>query len=112
VIVVSGKVEDGVAEDDVGEPGGEGDPLCWLHAKVVLGEVRRQLGGEAMNGLDGSGIRVYCEDFATGLKDIDEVAARPAPDIKDPHAPSNAPAEELVEQVDVDVSELRLQIGH
>jgi hypothetical protein len=57
-----------------------------------------------------SGIRVDAEQFVSRLKEIDEVAALAAPRIEDAHTRTDPATQQLIEQVDVDVAELRSKV--
>ena len=62
--------------------------------------------------LDGGGVLVGGEDLVAFAEEVDEIATGAAAGVEDTHAGVDVAAEELVEEVDVDVAELLLECGH
>ena len=77
---------------------------------------RRQAGRqgcrEAASALHRLRIRVYSVDVVPFAEKIHQVAAGPAPGIQNSHPAADPAAQKLVEQVDVDRSEVFLKVVH
>jgi hypothetical protein len=110
--VVAGEVEDGVAEDDVEGGVGEGDGFDEFVAQIFDGEVGDEGGRLGTRLGDGFEVLVHAEDLVSVAEEIDEVTAGAAARVEDSHAGNDVAAEQLVEEVDVDVAELVLQRRH
>lgn len=108
VLVVAGEVEDGVAKDCVEGGGGKGEGLDGFDAEVT----GREVWSEGADICDGDRVLVCGEDFVAFVEEVDEIAASSAAGVEDPHAGGDVAAEELVEEVDVDLTELLLEGGH
>jgi hypothetical protein len=104
--------EDGAADDEVEGIGGVGDRVEGFDAEVVGREVRGEGGGESAGLDDSFGILVGGEDLVALTKEIDEIASGAASGIEDSHAGHDVAAQDLVEEVDVDLAELLLEGGH
>jgi hypothetical protein len=91
--VVAGEVEDGVHNRNVGEGVGEGRGFDRFGAEVL----RREMRGEAADGVYGAGVGVDGEDVVTRAEQPDEVAASTAAGVEDAGARRDSAAEELVE---------------
>ncbi len=57
-------------------------------------------------------IRVHAKYLVTLPEQIDQITPVPTAGVEDSHPGGDASAQELIEQVDVDLSELSLEIGH
>jgi len=112
VCVVAGEVEDRVAEDDVECGVGEGEGFDGFDAEVLGGEIGSERGGERAGLRNGFGVLVCGVDVVAFAEEVDEVAASTASGVEDAHAGRDVAAEELVEEIDVDVAELLLESGH
>ena len=62
--------------------------------------------------IDRCSVGVGREHFDARLQQVNEVAARSASGVEDPHAPPNAAAKQLVEQVNIYLAELALEVAH
>lgn len=111
-IVVAREVEDGAGDHDIGEGTREGHLFDGFHAKVAGRERRRERCGEAAYGLHGLRIGIDAKNLITFAEEIDEVAAGTTSSIEDPHPRHDAAAEELIEEVDIDLAELLLESEH
>jgi len=112
VSVVAGEVEDGAADDEVEGIGWVGDGLDGFDAEVAGREVRGEGSGESAGLGDGVGILVGGEDLVAFAEEVDEIASGTAAGIEDTHAGHDVAAQDLVEEVDVDLAELLLEGGH
>ena len=112
VRVIACEVQDGAAEHDVGEPIGERHLLDGLDTEVGLGKRRREPPGDGTHRRERAGIGVDAEDLEAVPEEVDEVAAAAAAGVEDAHARRDASAEQLIEDVDVDLAELGLKIRH
>lgn len=112
VIVIFGEVEYGVAYDYVGKSVWEGGLFKFFGAKAFGGERRREECGQMTHLFDGVWIGVRGEDLVAFLKEIDQISAGSAACIEDAHSRRDAAAEELIEEVDVNLAELMLKVEH
>jgi hypothetical protein len=112
VSVVSAEVEDGAAEDEVEGGVGIGDGLDGFDAEVFGREMGSKGGCEGSGLGDGVGVLVGREDFVAFAEEIDEVASRTAAGVQDTHAGVDVAAEQLVEEIDIDVAKLFLEGEH
>ena len=98
-------MEDGVSEDDIEAGVGKGHGLDGFEAEVSGRKVRSEMVGEGANGGDGVWAGIDGGEVEVLAQEIDEVAAGAAAGVEDAHAGADVAAEELVEEVDVDVAE-------
>jgi hypothetical protein len=98
------------AEDDVGKGVRKRHPLDWRNDDVRGEKRRRQRGGDALDVPDGCWIDVSGEHVVAVLEQIDKVAPAAAAGVENAHATTDASAQKLIEQVDVDVAELIVEI--
>ena len=84
--------------------------LDGLDAEILWRQLRRQLRGKPPNSVDGVRVAIGRKDLEAGLQQIDEVSSAAARRIQHAHARADAPAKQLIEQVDVDLPELALEI--
>jgi len=107
---VAGEMQDRVAEDDVGALAGKRHLIDGAGLEVFC----RQAGIERLRELadvaDSGGISVEGEDFASLAKKVDEIATVAATGVEDAHGGGDVAAQELIEDVDVDLAELLLQV--
>jgi hypothetical protein len=110
--LVSGEVENGAADDDIGG-------VIWKAAgfHCFLPEVReRKLRGkplgEGSHGADGIRVGIDGVDPVGVAKEEDEVASMAAACVQHGHSRADSATEELIEEVDVDLSEERWKVGH
>jgi hypothetical protein len=108
VLVVAGEVEDGVAEYNVEGGSGEGEGIDGFEVEIICWEV----GGEGADLCDGGRIVVCGKDFVAFIEEVDEIAAPAAASVEYAHAGGDIAAEELVEEVDIDLAELLLESWH
>jgi hypothetical protein len=111
VIVISREVEYGAGDYDVGEGAREGRFFDGLRAKVAGWQSRRKRCGEAAYGLYGLQVRIDAKNLEAFPEEIDQVPAGATSGIEDAHAGQDTAAEELIEEVDIDLSELLLESG-
>src|SRR5437016_456265 len=112
MIVVARKVKDSTADRKIGEGVWKRHPFYGFHAKVFCRQPRCERRGKAANTLDRLGIRVRCKNLIPFPKKIDEVAASSTPGINDPNPGSDSASQELVKEVDINLAELLLDVGH
>ena len=79
-------------------------------AEVVGREMRREGCRHPAHGRDRGSVCIYTGYVVARAKEVDEIPALAAPGIEDPHAGRYPAAQQLIEQVDVDVAELRSQV--
>ena len=107
-----GEVQDRAADDDVGERFGKRHAFDRLVTKVAGRQLRRECLRQALYRLDRRRVAVGSEDLIAGAQQKDDVAAAAASGIEDAHARPDSPAQQLIEQVDVDVAELFAEVVH
>ncbi len=109
--VVFGEMQHGTADHDVGEAGRERHALDRLGAEVVGRQLRRQRRGQPADRVHRSRVGIAAVDVEALAEEIHEIAAAAAAGVKDAHATLDAPAQQLIEQIDVNVAELLVK-GH
>ena len=105
-IVVEPLPDSRAAEDHVGEMIRKGHPFERLRPEVIRGQSGGQQSGKPASGLDGFGVRVHAEDLIAVSKKVSKVSAGTAARVEDFHARGDAPAKKLIEQIDIDRTEL------
>ena len=91
---------------------GKGARLDRLRAEVRLGEPRREAAHERAYAPDCSGIGIHGAQVIALLQEEDEVASAAATRVEDSHPWRDAAAQDLVEQVDVDLAEEGIEVEH
>src|SRR5689334_2448771 len=98
------------ADHNVGGSVRERHPLDRFHAEVAAGESRSEGSSQTPDRPDRAHVRIGAENFILLFKrvaqKVDEIAARTAARVEDTHSRAEAAAQELVEKVDVDRTEL------
>ena len=112
VLVIACEVEDGAADDYVGEIIRERHLFYEFNSKIVRGKSWRKLRGETTNLGDRSRVGVHAENLVSLSKQVDQVAPGSASGIEHAHSASNSATQELIEQIDVNLAELLLKVGH
>ena len=72
---------------------------------MIRGQRGRQRPGQRAHRLDRVGVAIRGVDVVAFAQEVDEVAAGAAPHVHHPHARGDSAAQQLIEQVDVDVPE-------
>src|ERR1035438_10148014 len=106
MLVVAGEVEDGVAQHHVGEVIGKRYRFDPGETKVIRGKRWREVGGQLAHVLDGLRVGVHAKYFVSLPEKIDQVAAASESRIEDAHSRRDAAAQDLVEEINVDLPEL------
>jgi hypothetical protein len=113
VSFVAGEVKHGVAEDDIDKGVGKGHVLDEADLEILSGESGFEGGGEFTDVVDGVGVFVEGKDLAALAEKMDEIASVAAAGVEEAHFVSDVAAQELIEDVDIDLSELLLDgSGH
>ena len=110
--VIAREMQDRAADDDVGKAFRERERLEWLDTEIFCRELWGVPCGQAVNLGNGIGVLVRPERLVAGAKEIDQVAAVAATGVEHGIARGDATAERLVEQIDVELTELIRQISH
>jgi hypothetical protein len=105
VLAGAGKVQDGATEDDVGDGVGEWHLLDGSDAEVLRGCWVREI-TYLVHSL---GIGVDGEYFGALAQQVDEIASGAAACVEDAHGGRDVAAKNLIEEIDVDLSELFLK---
>ena len=108
VAFIAGEVKYGVAEDDVGEGIGEGHLLDCAGLEIFGRQGGREHRGKLADVGDPFGVAIEGEDLAALAQQVDEVATVAAAGVEDPHAGLNIAAQNLIEDIDIDLAELFL----
>jgi Family of unknown function (DUF6855) len=111
MIVIRCEMENSAADYDVGDGVGERHLFDGFDAKVFGWGTGRDAGSKLAHGGNGAWIRIDAENFAM-TEQVYQVAALPTPRVEDAHARSNASAQDLIEEIDVNRAELVDKGGH
>ena len=86
--------------------------LHRLHSEIVGGQIRRKSSRHRSDHVDRGAIGVHGTNVVVFAKEEDEVPPGTAAGITDARTRGNASAQNLIEQVDVDLAKQCLEIGH
>ena len=110
--VIRGEMQNGAADDEIGKGIRKGHPFDGFVTEVACRNVPRK----APNRRYGAGIGIDAKDLVAILKKVSQISAGAAAGVEDSRAGRNAAAEELIEEVDVDLAELfgeqKGRLGH
>jgi hypothetical protein len=113
VFVIPREVEHGRADDYVDEFAGEWHLFDRANLKIIRRQSCRQRCRQLPHVIDTFGILIQCEYLASFPQQVDQVPAVTASGVEHAHARSNVPAQNLVENIDIDLPELLLDAqGH
>jgi hypothetical protein len=84
--------------------------LDRLDAEVAGRQRRGETRRERAHFADRVRIGIDAEDFGAGLEEVDEIPAESAAGVENPVARCHAPAQQLIEEIDVDRAEFRLEV--
>ena len=110
LLVVSGKVQYGAADDDVREPVWKGQGLERFDAEVVGRESRREVAGNPPNLGYGLGIGIGPKNVESLLQKEGQIAPVSTPGVQNRVTVRDSATQQLVKDVDVDLPELTLEI--
>src|SRR5579862_9706079 len=102
-------MEDGVADDDIGEGIVERHVFYVFNTKIRPWKRRSEDPREGADAIDGLRVRVYRVNFVACPEEIDKVSTGAASGIQDSHSGGYASFQQLVEKIDVDLAELLLE---
>jgi hypothetical protein len=109
--VIAGKVEHCTTNREVGKAGGKRYGLDRLHSKVLRRQVRRQHCRHTAEVGHAAGIQIHAKHLVSLAQEIDQVPAGATARIQNPHTRNDAASQQLIEEVDVDVTELLAKVG-
>jgi len=112
VELVSGEVENGAANDDIGGVIGKAVGLHGLRPEVGGRKLRGEPLGEGLHGADGVRVGIDGVDVVGLAQEEDEVTSTAAACFEHGHSGADSTAEKLIEEVDVDLTEERRKIHH
>ena len=113
MLVIPREVEHGGTDHHIGEPIGERHPLDGANLKILRRQPRLQRCGQTAHVVDSFGILIQREYLAPFAQQVDQVAPVAASGIEHAHAGRNVPAQNLIEDIDIDLAELLLNVqGH
>ena len=113
VPVIASKVKHGIAEHHIRKPVGKRHIVERAHLEVLREQSGLKRGGQLADVLHARGILVDREDLATFAQQVNEVAPVSASGVKHAHAGLNVAAQDLIEDIDIDLAELLLNAqGH
>ena len=104
-------MEYGVANHHIGKFAREWHFLNETHFEIFRGQLGSERCSELANVLDSLGVSVHCKYFAALAKQVHKVSAIAAAGVEHAHALVDISAEDLIEDVNVDLAELVLN-GH
>ena len=78
--------------------------------KLSGGRCRGKPRRELPDGLNRGRILIHSKHFVTGSQEVDEIATRSTPDVEHTHPWHDASAEQLIEEVDIDLTELLMKV--
>jgi len=102
------KVHHRVADHHVCKPAGEQHLLDLPHLEVFVRQSRRQRGSELAHMLNGGRIGVKREHLAPFAEKMHQVSPVTASRVKHTHSRRDVPAQNLVEHINIDLTELFL----
>lgn len=106
VCVAAGKVEDGAADDHIGECIWKGHRFYRLAVEIAGGEIGSEDRSEASSAGDRFWVFVDREHFEALLQEINQIAPATAADVEDAHAGRDSATMYLVKEIDVDLTKL------
>ena len=106
------EVQDGARDHEVAGAIRKAVRLDGLGAEIRRGRPGRERLGQRANRLDRARIGVHRGHVVALAQEVDEVAAGAAARVEDPRPRRDPPAEDLVEEVDVDRPDERREIRH
>ena len=106
LLIVFREVQDSAAQHGIGERVRESHALDGLVPEVRLGQTWCELPRYGPDRRDRSRIFIHAKDVEAVLEEVDEVSAAAAPCVDYAHARGDAPTQELIEEVDIDLAEL------
>lgn len=110
VLIVARKVQYGGAEHHIGKTLREGHLFDPSDLKIFAGQSRAKRSRKLTYVLNRGGFFVDSEDVASAAQQVDQVATITASGIEHDHSGRNVAAQNLIEEVDVDLTELFLKI--
>jgi hypothetical protein len=110
VAIVAGKVQHRIAEHHISTSIWKGHPLDQSYLEVLRGQTGLKRRRKFADVLDPFGILIKSHDFTPGAQQMHEVTPIPASGIKNTHSWRNVSAQDLVEDIDVNLPELVLDI--
>jgi hypothetical protein len=110
LLFVAREMENRITNHDVGEPGREGHRFNEANSEILRGQTGAERCRELAHVLNSLGVRVDCKHFATFTEQVNEVPAISATGVEHTHASIDISAEDLIEDVNIDLAELFLNI--
>src|SRR5206468_3151184 len=110
LLLVAGKVEHCAADDDVEVAVGKRHLFDHADAELIGWHPPGDVAGELSHGRDGHFTFVERGDVEAATKEVVEIAPMTAACVEDPHVDSDAAAQQLIEEIDVDFAELAAEI--
>ncbi len=80
--------------------------------KAIGAKLRRQRRGQIAHRRDGSRIRIDGVDVEAAAQKVDQIAAASAPGVENAGGGRDTAAQQLIEQVDVDVAEVIAEVHY
>ena len=105
-------MQDGACNHDIGRLVWKAERFDGLDAEIARGKPGRELRRERADLIHCGRIAISSRDVVAVSEQVDEVAPAAAAGVNDVHARGDTAAQQLIEQVDVDVAELFLQVRH
>ena len=109
--LVAGEVQDGARDHRVHAAVGMRKPIERGDGKVGRRQLRREPRRRLLHQLNRGGILVHAEAGEAVLQEVDQVPAVAAAGVEHARAGVEPAAKNLIEEIDVDVAELRPQLA-
>ncbi len=110
--VVAREMQDRAADRDVGKRIGERHSFDGLHSKIVPRERGRERPSHLTHSFHRAWIGIHSENLVTFLQKINQITPVATACVADPHPWRDPSPEQLIKEVNVDLSELALKIMH
>jgi hypothetical protein len=110
VVFVAGEVQDRGADDNVCAGIAKGHSFNWTYNEVLRRQLSAQRRGQLPHMLNSLGVPVDRKHLAPLAQQVNEIAAVAAAGVEHAQVGSDVTAEELIEEVDVDLAELVLEV--
>jgi hypothetical protein len=108
--VIAREMQNGAADHDVCGSLFERDRIERRNAEVLARSLGREMRGEIAHPRDRHRVRVDAADIEPLAQEVHEIPSAAAARVEDRHPARNSSAQQLIEEIDVDLTELGLKI--
>jgi hypothetical protein len=110
MLLVSSEVKYGATDHNVGKGVREGHPFNGSNLEIVCREPGPERSGELSYMLDAVAVQIECKDLATLAQQMYQVAAVSTSGVENTHSRRDVPSQNLIKNIDVDLSKLLLDV--